>query len=402
MKNKIKGFILGVVCTVLMISTVAYGATKIETIEVNLNSIQLFGNKKAIAKVDENYILSNGEEVPYSILYKGTTYLPIRKVSEIFEKEIIWEGDTRSIHLNDKKDVTVSDKENLAIHDKDDLTEKDTSNKEDPKEKDTDNKENLNEKDTKKKAEEQKEPTYTVTYDGNGHTVGAPYVNENVYKKGDTVPIYGPNTIAKKHAWPVGWTTNPDGTGDYYDVHIDMIMPAHNVILYAKWQEDPKRDVTYYGNGSTSGEPPVDNTMYYTEEPAKVLGQGTLKRNGYKFKGWCRMQDGSAYIYEEDSWYYHDNYKSELYAQWELIGEPITYKVIYNGNGRTPLTTYDDPRIYHDNSSFVVVSQAVLNGDEPNFICWNTSPDGTGTDYYVGQSIPINGKNYTLYAKYGK
>ena len=38
-------------------------------------------------------------DVVYPISYQGTTYLPIRSISCLFETEIEWNGDTNSIHL---------------------------------------------------------------------------------------------------------------------------------------------------------------------------------------------------------------------------------------------------------------------------------------------------------------
>src|SRR6056297_1719153 len=55
-----------------------------------------------VAAEGENYLLSSGVEVPNSILYKGTTYLPIRNVGELLGKEITWNGLTSTAGINDK------------------------------------------------------------------------------------------------------------------------------------------------------------------------------------------------------------------------------------------------------------------------------------------------------------
>lgn len=101
MKKTLKGFVLGVIITTILMSTVIGVGVK-ETIEVLFNSVNLSVNGSITSKVGENYTLDNSEEVPYSILYKGTTYLPIRKVSEILSKEVGWDGNTSTVSINDK------------------------------------------------------------------------------------------------------------------------------------------------------------------------------------------------------------------------------------------------------------------------------------------------------------
>jgi len=54
-----------------------------------------------VGKAGMNYTLPNGKQVPYSILYKGTTYLPMRKVAELVGKEVTWDQDTNTAGIND-------------------------------------------------------------------------------------------------------------------------------------------------------------------------------------------------------------------------------------------------------------------------------------------------------------
>lgn len=53
---------------------------------------------------------NQGSLVPESILYKGTTYVPIRKVSEMLDIPVQWEGETKTVWIGavevDLKDVT--------------------------------------------------------------------------------------------------------------------------------------------------------------------------------------------------------------------------------------------------------------------------------------------------------
>ena len=72
-------------------------------ISVVLNKINIAIDGSIVGKAGMNYTLANGEQVPYSILYKGTTYLPMRKVAELVGKEVKWDPATNTAGINDFK-----------------------------------------------------------------------------------------------------------------------------------------------------------------------------------------------------------------------------------------------------------------------------------------------------------
>ncbi len=93
-KNTLKGIVaatLAGVITVCSIPAIAQG------IEALMNSVNIKLDGVKVASVDESYVLQNGTSVPYSILYEGTTYMPIRKVSELLDINIGWDNDTRTV-----------------------------------------------------------------------------------------------------------------------------------------------------------------------------------------------------------------------------------------------------------------------------------------------------------------
>lgn len=94
-KVGIKGFVLGVVMTLLLIVGPVFAATGV--IEALLNGVNLMVDGEVVAQMNSNYILSNGEQVPYSILYKGTTYLPVRRLSELLGKEIGYITESKTV-----------------------------------------------------------------------------------------------------------------------------------------------------------------------------------------------------------------------------------------------------------------------------------------------------------------
>lgn len=111
--KKCKGFIAGFAAACLVLSVTRVNAEDIaKGIQVLFNTVNIQLNGEQVAKSGENYTLANGKEVPNSLIYEDTTYVPIRKVSEILEKKVLWDGNTKTIHLND---VDHSDEVNQVI-----------------------------------------------------------------------------------------------------------------------------------------------------------------------------------------------------------------------------------------------------------------------------------------------
>lgn len=71
-------------------------------ITVALNKINIVVNGNQVAKAGDAYTLDNGKQVPFSILYEGTTYLPMRKLGEIAGKEANWDSSSNTAGLNEK------------------------------------------------------------------------------------------------------------------------------------------------------------------------------------------------------------------------------------------------------------------------------------------------------------
>jgi len=78
-------------------------------------------------------------------------------------------------------------------------------------------------------------PTYTVTYDGNGHTGGSVPIDSTVYKENDTVTVLDKGDLVKTGYTFAGWNTQADGSGTDHAVGSTFIMGSSDVTLYAKW-----------------------------------------------------------------------------------------------------------------------------------------------------------------------
>jgi len=102
MKHTIKVFFAGMVVATLLFTTISIFASDNQlSISVVLNKVNVAINGVLVGKSGVDYILDNGQSVPYSISYKGTTYLPMRKVAELVGKTVIWDGVTGTAGIND-------------------------------------------------------------------------------------------------------------------------------------------------------------------------------------------------------------------------------------------------------------------------------------------------------------
>jgi len=78
-------------------------------------------------------------------------------------------------------------------------------------------------------------PTYTITYNGNGNTGGTISSDANLYQTGDVVLVALGGDLSKDGYTFNGWNTAADGTGTNYAANSTFIMASSDVILYAQW-----------------------------------------------------------------------------------------------------------------------------------------------------------------------
>jgi len=92
-------------------------------------------------------------------------------------------------------------------------------------------------------------PTYTVTYDGNGNTGGSVPVDSNSFQEGQTVTVLGNTGNLTKTSYTFGgWNTAADGSGTDYAGGTTFSMGAADITLYAKWG-GPGYKETYTADG---------------------------------------------------------------------------------------------------------------------------------------------------------
>jgi uncharacterized repeat protein (TIGR01451 family)/uncharacterized repeat protein (TIGR02543 family) len=239
-------------------------------------------------------------------------------------------------------------------------------------------------------------PTFTVTYSGNGNTGGTAPVDSNNYLTGSTVTVLG-NTgnLVRTGFSFAGWNTAADGSGTARAPGSTFAMGAANVTLFAQWTST--FTVTYSGNGSTSGTPPVDGNAYASGATVTVLGNtGNLARTGFTFTGWNTAADGSGTARAPGSTFAMGAANVTLFAQWAS-----TFTVTYSGNGSTSGTPPVDGNAYASGATVTVLGNTGnLARTGFTFGGWNTAANGSGTTYAPAATFVMGSANVTLFARW--
>ena len=103
MKSYIKGLVTG-----LLIGTMVTAIPAVaENIDALFNEVRININGIDRVQWGESITLDDGTQTPYSILYNGTTYLPLRKTAELLGKEVYWNGDSRTVSVVDSGSKTI-------------------------------------------------------------------------------------------------------------------------------------------------------------------------------------------------------------------------------------------------------------------------------------------------------
>ncbi len=102
MKKRLQGLIAGVLIGTVITSGMVFAKQISETAELFYNNIKIYIDGGEIVPMD-----ANGNTVePFTM--NGTTYLPVRAISNAFGKDVEWDGATQSVYIG-KKDQTKPD-----------------------------------------------------------------------------------------------------------------------------------------------------------------------------------------------------------------------------------------------------------------------------------------------------
>jgi uncharacterized repeat protein (TIGR02543 family) len=149
-------------------------------------------------------------------------------------------------------------------------------------------------------------------------------------------------------------------------------------------------NITYNGNGNSSGMVPSDASNYLAGDTVTVLGSGTLTKTGYTFAGWNSAANGSGTNYAAAATFaIPDN--ATLYAQWTIN----SYTVTFDSNAGSGTMSVQSAN--YDVATALTTNSFTRTGYA--FVGWNTLANGTGTSYGNGAAYPFTSST-TLYAKW--
>lgn len=259
--------------------------------------------------------------------------------------------------------------------------------------------------------------TYKVSYNANGGT-GAPSAQTKTHGKTLTLSSTKPTRVDGDGLLTyrfVGWATSKTATTAKYKAGGSYTANS-TATLYAVWSSDVNKfDVVYDANGG-KGAP---SKQQKTKGTALTLSTKVPTRDGYVFKGWATSADATTVVYSAGGSYTTDD-DVILYAVWQ----PWTHTVSFNLNGGsdapTSFTATTGVETYISNTKTETITDTVVddatgvesqvqievtNEITPSktgyvFRGWNTSNDGSGTMYRMGDLYEHtqNGGTVTLYA----
>ena len=231
--------------------------------------------------------------------------------------------------------------------------------------------------------QEVKAKTYKVTYNANGAIGNVPAAIE--IEEGGTTIVPSCGSLSMKGYDFVGWNTKKDGRGSAYRESQSLKVDG-DIILYAQWSIH-EYSISYELDGGSYPEGRSNPKTYTIETENFTLNDP--EKDGYEFLGW-KTSEGEE-PNKNVSIFKGTTGDLAFMAVWRPA-----FSIIYDANGGEG---YVD-RTYKQKGESVEVPQASgISREGYSFVCWNTSMDGSGTDYKPGDSYKED-VDIRLYAKW--
>ena len=162
------------------------------------------------------------------------------------------------------------------------------------------------------------EPAWTVTFDGNGGTLGAAKQMPPQVFPDKLARRLDQNQFSRSSYQFTGWNTKTDGTGTAYSQRQVMTPPA-DITLYAQWSCTNCYTVSFDANGG-SGTQPSPLTSAAGSSVTAPAGSG-YTRPGQQFAGWNTAANGTGTAYAAGTSFI-PTANMTLYARWVAAPSP--------------------------------------------------------------------------------
>ncbi|PKL13409.1 MAG: hypothetical protein CVV52_06085 [Spirochaetae bacterium HGW-Spirochaetae-8] len=224
---------------------------------------------------------------------------------------------------------------------------------------------------------------YTVYLNfANGDEMGALLVDH-----GDTVPAQGDPTYTG-HTFS-GWFADA-AYQDPWVFATDTIIGQ--TTLHAKWTIN-SHNLSYEANGG-SGTPPAAGISYdYGQEVSVQLN--TFTRNGYTFKEWNTIAEGTGTAYQIAASFSMPDQDVVLHAIWT----PNEYTLTYHGNGHE-LGEVPPGSVEKTGSTVTIAGYGTMEKTGHRVSAWNEAADGSATSWSPSAFLIMPAESVSLYAQW--
>jgi len=217
------------------------------------------------------------------------------------------------------------------------------------------------------------ENTYTVTYNGNGHTGGSTPNSNHTY---DAIGYPSINGYVKLGHSFLGWSLSQSATAPTYltgqAISNLTAVPNGIVTFFAVWRVNTY-NVTFNANGGT-GSMPAQSYVFGTTTALNTVGYG---RTGYAFQGWATSQanaNAGSVAYENNAVYTMATEGAVLYAVWKANSYTVTFDAKGGSGGWSDSMAYGS-----------AITAPTVTKEGHSFIGW---------DPYVPASVPAYDVTY--------
>ena len=226
--------------------------------------------------------------------------------------------------------------------------------------------------------------THSVNFYGNGATSGT-----TSSQIGSSTAPLNANGFQRTGYNFLGWHTSDGASWTEY-LDLQNYSFEQDLSLYAIWVPQYTNTVYFDGNGASSGSMQNQDASSRT-----LLEPNGFVRDGFTFLNWNTIPDGTGVNYQS-TYSYNFGQGVVLYAIW---GQNFT--VSYNGNGNTGGLKPDSQSAVVGGESLTLQSNS-RNLSKPQYLLagWNSSADGSGTRYALGQTKVSLSGDVTLYAQW--
>ena len=209
--------------------------------------------------------------------------------------------------------------------------------------------------------------TYTVTYNGNGHTGGSTPNSNHTY---DAIGYPSINGYVRLGHSFLGWSLSQSAAAPTYLTGQAMsnltAVPNGIVTFFAVWKVNTY-NVTFHANGGT-GSMAAQSYVFGTTSALNTAGYG---RTGCTFQGWATTQanaNAGIVAYENNAVYTMATEGASLYAVWKANTYTVTFDAKGGLGGWSAVMAYGSP-----------ITAPTVTKDGHVFIGW---------DPYVPATVP--------------